>query len=162
MIDSSKFMEKVLQYYRFKMVRPFLKGDVMDFGGNKGELKKYVKGNYTVVNYDHSKMDNKKFDTIVALAVIEHLSVSDIYDLFKKFKNVLRTESQVIITTPSVIAKPVLELMVIVGLADKDNIAEHKHYWNKKEIIDLAQKTGFSVIKYKRFQLGFNQFAVFK
>ena len=36
-------VEKFLQNYRFKIVKPYLNGDVLDFGGNKGELKKFVK-----------------------------------------------------------------------------------------------------------------------
>ena len=62
-------------------------------------------------------------------------------------------------TTPTKMAKPVLEFMAFVGIVDKDNIAEHKHYWSKKEIYDLAEKAGFVVKKYKKFQIGFNQLA---
>ena len=142
------------------MVIPLLKGDVLDFGGNKGELRRYVKGKYTVVNYDHSEMDNKRFDTIVALAVIEHLEVPEIYKLFKKFKNILNENGHILITTPTLIAKPILDLMALTGLAEKDNIDEHKHYWNKKELLDLAQATGFIVQKYKKFQMGFNEFVI--
>jgi len=66
MINSSMFLEKFLQNYRFKMVRPYLIGDVLDFGGNEGELKKLVKGKYLAVNYDHSVMKNNHYDTIVS------------------------------------------------------------------------------------------------
>ena len=52
MIDTSIILEKFLQAYRFKMVRPYLIGDVLDFGGNEGELKKMVKGSYLLVNQD--------------------------------------------------------------------------------------------------------------
>lgn len=36
MINSSKVFEGLLQQSRFKMAIPFLKGDVLDFGGNEG------------------------------------------------------------------------------------------------------------------------------
>ena len=160
MIDSSMFIEKYLQNYRFKMVKPYLIGDVLDFGGNEGELKKLVKGKYLAVNYDHSVMKNKHFDTIVSLAVIEHIPFKDVPKIFKKFKKVLNKNGRIFLTTPTKIAKPILDFMAFIGIVDKENIAEHKHYWNKKEIYELAKKTGFAVKKYKKFQMGFNQFAV--
>ena len=162
MIDSSIFLEKFLQNYRFKMVKPYLIGDVMDFGGNEGELKKFVKGKYLVVNYDHSVMENTSFDTIVILAVIEHIEFDEVFQIFYKFKKILNKRGRIVLTTPTKIAKPVLELWSFLGIVDKENIAEHKHYWSKKEIYQLANKTGFVVKKFKRFQLGFNQLAVFE
>lgn len=162
MIDSTIFLEKFLQNYRFRMVKPYLIGDVLDFGGNKGELKKLVKGRYLVVNYDHSIMKNAHFDTIVSLAVIEHLSVEEVFKIFQKFNLILNPGGRIFLTTPSRIAKPVLEFWAFIGIVDKKNIAEHKHYWSKKEIYGLAKKTGFAVKKYKKFQIGFNQLAIFK
>jgi len=162
MIDSSRFLEKILQNYRFKKVKPYLKGDVLDFGGNEGELKKLVKGNYLVVNYDHSVMENRQFDTIVSLAVIEHIDPDEVFMIFHKFKKTLNAGGRIFLTTPTKVAKPVLEFLAFLGILDKENIEEHKHYWSKEEIYDLADKTGFSVRRFKRFQLGFNQLAVFE
>jgi hypothetical protein len=45
-----------LQQYRFRKAIPFLKGNVLDFGGNDGELQQYVSGSYTLVNYDYGPM----------------------------------------------------------------------------------------------------------
>jgi 2-polyprenyl-3-methyl-5-hydroxy-6-metoxy-1,4-benzoquinol methylase len=160
MIDSRKPTEKLFQDWRFKIAIPYLAGDVLDFGGNEGELKKFVHGEYTLVNYDHSVMEGKTFDTIVALAVIEHINVPEVYQIFKKFKEKLKPGGKIILTTPTKTAKPILNFMTHIGLADKENIAEHKHYWTKKEIFDLAEENGFEIKKYKKFQLGFNQLAI--
>lgn len=162
MINSRKPTEKFFQNWRFKTAIPYLTGDVLDFGGNEGELKKFVRGDYTLVNYDHSAMEGKTFDTIVALAVIEHINIPEIYEIFKKFKEALRLDGKIILTTPTRAAKPILNFMVRLGLADKENIAEHKHYWNKKDLFNLAGKTDFAIKKYKKFQLGFNQLAIFE
>lgn len=162
MLNSSKRLEKFLQNYRFKMAKPFLKGDVLDFGGNYGELKKFVSGNYQVVNYDYSRLKNNKFDTIVCLAVIEHMEQKQVYEIFAKFKNLLKENGQIFLTTPAKAAKPVLSLLAFLGLIDKINILEHKHYWAENEIFSLAEKSGFKMIKYKKFQLGFNQLAILK
>jgi 2-polyprenyl-3-methyl-5-hydroxy-6-metoxy-1,4-benzoquinol methylase len=160
MINSSKVCESLLQQYRFKKAIPFLKGDVLDFGGNDGELEQYVSGSYTLVNYDHAPMKNKTFDTIVALAVIEHIPVGNVFDVFKSFNSKLRPDGTLLLTTPTPQAKPLLELMAFLNLLDKQNIREHKHYWTKEDIYNLAEKNGFVVIAYKKFQWGFNQMAI--
>ena len=160
MINSSKKLESFLQQYRFKIAIPFLKGDVLDFGGNEGELKQFVPGNYTLVNYDHTPMKNKTFDTIVALAVIEHIPVADVFEVFKSFKSKLRPDGTLLLTTPTPRAKPLCELLAFLHLLDKENIREHKHYWTKEDICNLAEQNGFTVKAYKKFQWGFNQMAV--
>lgn len=160
MLDSSSFLNKFLQNLRFKQAKIFLIGDILDFGGNRGELRKFVRGRYLAVNYDHAAMDNACYDTIVCLAVIEHIDMDEVFRIFYKFKNILNKNGRIFLTTPTKAAKPVLEFMALVGIIDKASIAEHKHYWRKKEIYTLAEKSGFVIKKYKKFQLGFNQSAV--
>jgi len=162
MIDNPMFLDKLLQSYRFKMVRPYLIGDVMDFGGNKGELKRFVEGRYLNVNYDHSVMENTHFDTIVCLAVIEHIEFDEVFKIFYKFKKILNREGRIFLTTPTKMAKPVLEFWAFLGVIDRGSIVEHKHYWSKKEIYQLANETGFVIKRFKKLQLGFNQLAVFE
>jgi 2-polyprenyl-3-methyl-5-hydroxy-6-metoxy-1,4-benzoquinol methylase len=162
MISRSKKMEAILQDWRFKKVKPYLNGSVLDFGGNKGELKKFVRGKYTLVNLDHSKMKGKKFNIIVLLAVIEHIGFKDVFKLFKKFKKHLLPGGKIFLTTPTKIGKPILDIMAFFNILDKKNMEEHKHYWSKKEIFDLAKKNGFVIEKFSRFQLGMNQLSIFK
>lgn len=155
-------MEKFLQKYRFRAAEPYLVGDVLDFGGNEGELKQLVKGRYLAVNYDHSLMDGTRWNTIAILAVLEHMHTADAFVIFRKFKRILSGDGNIVLTTPSKIAKPVLEFMAMLGIVGRDSIKEHKHYWNKREIYVLAERTGFVVKKYKKIQLGFNQLVVFE
>ena len=161
MLDNPKPLDKFLQSYRFKLVRPFLIGDVLDFGGNREELKPYVRGKYLAVNYDHSAMEDARFDTIVCLAVIEHIDQQEVYKIFLKFKKILKSDGWIFLTTPTKMAKPILEFLAFLRLINKDSIVEHKHYWSKKELVDLAEKSGLVIKKHKKFQLGFNQLAVF-
>jgi 2-polyprenyl-3-methyl-5-hydroxy-6-metoxy-1,4-benzoquinol methylase len=160
MINSSRLLEAFLQQSRFKKVRPYLNGDVLDFGGNKGELRKFVEGSYTLVNYDHSPMENKTFDTVVALAVIEHIEVNDVYTIFKEFGIKVKPNGKILLTTPTPFAKQLLEFLAYLNVLDRHNIEEHKHYWTRDEIGKLANENGFSVKKYKKFQLGFNQLVI--
>ena len=161
MIDVTKPMEKFLQDYRFRMAKPYLTGDVLDFGGNQGELGKFVHdGDYLAVNHDYTPMEGRAFDTIVSLATIEHLEVDDVYLLFWKFRKMLRKNGRIFITTPTPAARPILEFMAAIGVVDKVNIMEHKYYWDEDDLMKLAKDTGFHVLKYKQFQLGFNQMVV--
>lgn len=162
MINSGKFLEKFLQTYRFRKVKKYLTGDVLDFGGNNGELKPFVNGNYTLVNYDHSPMYGKEFDTIVLLAVIEHIEMAEVYTLFRQFSGLLKKGGILFLTTPTPNAKYILELLAFIRLLDKENIDEHKHYWNKHDLLDLAQDCGLEVVKYQKFQIGFNQYCILK
>lgn len=161
MIDTNKVVEKFLQNCRFSKVKSILKGDVLDFGGNEGELKRYVKGSYTLVNYDYTPMKGKMFDTIVILAVIEHIDVEKVFDIFQNFYEHLNNGGRIILTTPTPRSKWLLELLADMDILDKQNILEHKHYWNKAEIINLALSAGLKVDVYYNFQLGMNQFAIF-
>ena len=162
MIDTTIKFEKFLQNQRFKRVKRYLYGDVIDFGGNRGELKPFVSGQYTVVNYDHTPLKTLKADTIISLAVFEHMTVEEVYEVMKLFKKALRLNGKIFITTPTLISHPVLWILSRVGILEKENIDEHKHYWNKKELNNLAKKNGFKMTEYAKFQLGFNQFAVFE
>lgn len=155
----NKFMETFLQKRRFSKALPYIVGHVLDFGGNRGELENHLKhsASYTCINDEN--IPDKKYDTVVALAVIEHLPVNRVYKVLQKFR---KTNGQVVITTPSKQSKPILEFMAWLGITDRENIREHKHYWNRKELFDLAKSTGFSVMRYKRFQFGLNQLFIIK
>ncbi|OGF24238.1 hypothetical protein A3H09_01180 [Candidatus Falkowbacteria bacterium RIFCSPLOWO2_12_FULL_45_13] len=107
-------------------------------------------------------MENVHFDTIACLAVIEHLHAPEVLAVFHEFKSILNKGGRIILTTPTRAAKPILEFMAWLGIIDQANLAEHKHYWNEKEIRALAEKSGLAIKKYKKFQLGFNQLAVFE
>ena len=160
MIDSKKSLEKYLQQKRFETAKKWIVGDVLDFGGNDGELKPLVTGEYTIVNYDHGPMVGKSFDTIVTLAVVEHIPVEDVYKIFESFKKQLRPNGKIILTTPTPRSKPILEALASIHILDKQNIEEHEHYWSQEELQNLATRSGLEIVHYEKFQLGCNQFAV--
>lgn len=163
MIDPKKItLERFLQNYRFRMVKKFIKGDVLDFGGNEGELKPLVLGKYTIVNYNRGNMFKDTYDTVVLLAVIEHIEVLEVYKIFSEFKPLLRKGGKIFLTTPTIFCMPILEILSRIGFLSRENILEHKHYWSRKDIFKLAESNGFKVSKYRKFQLGLNQYAVFE
>ena len=161
MININNPLERILQNFRFSKVKNHLIGDVLDFGGNDGELGRFVSGKYTIINYDHTELEKNSYDTIVSLAVIEHIDKDEVFKIFKIFKKVLKTNGLIYLTTPTPSSKIILETLANIGLLERQNILEHKYYWNEKDISDLAKETGFAVKEYQKFQFGFNQFAIF-
>lgn len=160
MIDTKKSLEKKLQQRRFDKVKDWIQGDVLDFGGNEGELKPMVLGDYTLVNYDHAPIMEKTYDTIVSLAVVEHLHINEVYNIFSIFKKQLRPKGKIILTTPTPRSKPILDTFAFFHILDKQNIEEHKHYWTEQELTNLAVKSQLEIIYYDQFQLGCNQLVV--
>ncbi len=158
---SKKLVEKILQKQRFKKILPFVKGkSVLDFGGNKGELKEYISQKYTLCNEDYSVLKGKKFDTIVSLAVVEHIQLEQVLKIIKMLREHLNKNGRIIITTPTKRNKPVLEFLAKINLLDRENIKEHKHYWSKEELFNLAKKVDLDISHYKKFQFGLNQIIV--
>ena len=178
MIDTKgKWMERFLQKKRFGKIYKYIKGDsILDFGGNKGELEKYYL-NKLVLPYDpyeyynyylkYKCCNNIKelgeeglFDNIVSLAVIEHIEYDNVFPIMRKLTKYLKPKGRIIITTPTKLSILPLEIMSRLGVTDRKNIEEHKHYWSKKELFELADNLDLKVRLYKKFQFGMNQLIV--
>jgi hypothetical protein len=161
-MNSSLFFENILQRMRFSKALPFAAGDILDFGGNQGELQKYILSykTYRCINdISEIKIDGV-YDTIFMLAVIEHIELDQVNKILKILKTHLRTDGKIIITTPSSILQRPLELLAKMGFLDYANIAEHKHYWNRDDFRDQAVSCDFN-FEYSRFQFGLNQMVIF-
>jgi 2-polyprenyl-3-methyl-5-hydroxy-6-metoxy-1,4-benzoquinol methylase len=103
-----------------------------------------------------------KFDKIVMLAVLEHIEVNNVDNLLAEFKKVLKNKGQIILTTPTPISKPLLEILAKLGIINNDEIADHKKYYSKTDITELAHKNKLKLVSYKLFQLGFNSEIIFE
>lgn len=167
-MKSEKVVERFLQNQRFGRIKDFVKGDILDFGGNKGEVKEYLDkygppiiNRYVYCNYDYSKIEGD-FDITLMLAVLEHLPEKDMEKIFEFLVSKLKNNGRMIIITPTKIAKPVLEFLAFLRILDKENIKEHKKYWNFKDLKELADRYNLKIEKYYKFQLGFNQMIIFR
>jgi hypothetical protein len=159
MLDTLKFLEKFLQQWRFRKAIPYLSGRVLDFGGNRGELKDHilVKEEYFFTNdIFHVR---GKWDNIACLAVLEHMSYSVGAETLLMLYSHLESHGTIVVTTPSKILHPVLRVLAWCGLLDRKNIEEHKHYWNKREFQKIANALKINM-RYERFQFGLNQLVV--
>lgn len=158
--------------------------EVLDFGcGHQGYFLKYISANIKSgmgIDYDAPEknagnikfkkfkyvdklpLENSSFDAVVMLAVLEHIDLDKVKLLFSEFNRVLRQRGKIILTTPTKLSKPLLELLAGFKIINRGEIADHKKYYSKNDVVKLASKTGFKIVSYKLFQLGFNSVAVLK
>lgn len=100
-------------------------------------------------------------DRVFLLAVLEHLDQDAV--IIDECFRILKKGGKIILTTPTTVAKPVLEFLSYrLHLISEESIREHKHYYNKKELQDLLRQHHCECEAYKLFQICFNQLLVGK
>ncbi len=92
------------------------------------------------------------------LAVIEH--IWDPTWILSEVKRVLNDAGLFIVTTPTPLAKPVLELLSFIRIINPAEIKDHKKYYSGKELLSLLRSSGFKVIYYRKFEFLMNQITV--
>lgn len=162
-MNANLLVEKVLRVMRFKKAVKHLKGDyVLDVGCDNMAFEKWVgaERSYKGIERDYSGITHNTYSTIVMLAMIEHLPPSELHGKLNMLRYCLKDGGRFVITTPTPIAKTPLDIMANLGLLEKEGIREHHHYYNKKELFELARFHSLKVIHYSKFQLGMNQILV--
>lgn len=176
-------LERFLQLLRFHVIFPFINKDtkVLDLGcGYKGTLlnilspnisegigvdvsvtKSKIAKNVKLIDQKGVKLPKDYFDLITCLAVVEHLEKPE--KLLTTAYKSLNKNGKMIITTPSPIAKPILEFMAFkLGVISKQEIKDHKKYYNKKKLLELLMSCGFKRknIEIKNFSFGLNTLVI--
>ncbi len=98
------------------------------------------------------------FTKIVSLASLEHLD--DPASLLRESRRLLGRGGMLILTTPTPAAKPVLVALAAFGIVNKEEIAEHRRYFGRDELVGLCRAAGFSRVEHRHFELGFNQLVI--
>ncbi|MDO8512145.1 MAG: methyltransferase domain-containing protein [bacterium] len=177
------FLERPLRYCRFNKIKKHINknSNVLDLGcGYNGDFLKYIEtdlGAGTGVDISVNASNSPKirlvrgnledqlcfaenvFDVVVSLANLEHLSNPE--KMLKEIKRVLKPGGILLLTTPSKRAKPVLEFLSFgLGIISKQEIADHKHYFDEKSLRKYINDAGFSYCQHKYFQLFMNNFVI--
>ncbi|MBI5560852.1 MAG: methyltransferase domain-containing protein [Deltaproteobacteria bacterium] len=119
---------------------------------SRGNIKLY-KWQFT----DTLPFQDESFDMVTMMAVLEHLEYPE--SVMVEIHRVLKQGGRLLMTVPTPAAKSILEFLAFrLGIISRDEIADHKKYWEEKDIYSLCQNTGFSIGRYKKFQFGFNSF----
>ena len=175
---------RYLDKKRLAITNPFLEEKILDVGCGPAttyylnNIKEYVgieRGRKHVMNlrkkfplaefYDLDLEKDKfnfkdKFDTIILLAVIEHIKNPD--NLFRELKKCLNQDGKIVITTPTPIGNFIHDVLSKVGITSKEATREHVNIYDFKKFFNTAEKYGLKVIKYKKFQLGCNSLTILK
>jgi 2-polyprenyl-3-methyl-5-hydroxy-6-metoxy-1,4-benzoquinol methylase len=102
---------------------------------------------------------DSSFDVVTMLAVLEHLDYPE--QMLREILRVLRPEGAIVVTVPSRAAKPVLEFLAYrLHIVSEPEIRDHKRYYVREDLAELASATGFALQHHRYFQFGMNNFAV--
>jgi len=185
-MNKMNFFDMILSKMRYSKVKKYIKKEfvVADIGCYKDawflrSVSKEIKKGYGFdLKAENKKEDNieiisinlegkntlkykEEFDLVIALALLEHLSEPE--QFLKNISFCLKKGGIIVLTTPSPRAKPLLEFLAYkLHLISEDSIREHKTYFSKQHLINTLSKTGFSIIEFKKFQFGLNQFVAAK
>jgi SAM-dependent methyltransferase len=172
-----------LQRQRLKIVRPYLRGDILDLGcgdaallplvgpgqaytgvDGRGALVADLRGQYPQREFYQRDLDREplavpgRFDTIVMLAVIEHLS--DPARILRQLPGCLKPGGQVLMTTPSPVGDRVHQVGARAGLFSMEASQEHNIIFTPAVLREYLERNGLHLSEYRPFLLGGNQLFV--
>ncbi len=98
-------------------------------------------------------------DFVTLIAVLEHLENHNAI-LLESYR-ILKPGGKIVITTPTPANKPLLEFLAFkIGIVSKREIAEHKTYFWKGELVKGLEESGYKNIKHEYFELWLNNFVI--
>lgn len=187
MVNKLSILSKWLESKRINLTKPYIKGDVLDVGcgpaTNYRSLKNKI-GAYYGIEYDKKHVEKlkkmypkakffskdldkdnldlkKKFDTVVSLAVIEHI-YNQKHFIEQLIKN-LKPKGRLVLTTPTPFGNDIVHRFgAWIGLFSKVQGDDHIVLYNKKRFQLVAKDFNLRLVKYKSFQLGCNQMVIFQ
>jgi SAM-dependent methyltransferase len=166
-------LSSYLRRRRFRAAIPHIKGKVLDFGCGTGELAGFFPpADYCGVDRDLGSLqaaskkrpqhifsqflpDEDGFDTIVLLAVIEH--VENPSEMLKELRARLRPGGRIVVTTPHPSFGWVHTLGARIGFFSSEASEEHESLLGLEGMRRTAHEAGLRLTLYRRFLLGANQ-----
>lgn len=146
--------------YKANFIKKISNKDCNCFGVDISVDKDINSDKVTLLSHDLNielPFDDNSFDVVVSLANLEHLNNPKY--VLNEINRVLRPGGKLLLTTPSIYAKPVLEFLSFkLHLISENEIRDHKNYFYKKMLVDMLAQAGFSSIKHKYFQVFMNNF----
>lgn len=124
-------------------------------------LRDEISTENALITRDSNKIEKQNYDLISMFAVLEHLPYPNFN--FDPILNKLKVNGYLLITTPTMAAKPILEFLSFrLGMISRREIEEHTHYFDLIEIPNLFKKYSLQVVKAKRFELGLNNYVLLR
>ena len=174
--QASGILSPWLRKQRIKIVALYLGNKILDYGCGIGALAEICRGKgYLGVDIDKESIDiarrqypdlqfaynipvDEQFDTVVMLAVIEH--IKEPIGLLRQVENILKPEGQVLITTPHPCVDAIYNFGSKIGLFSPQACEEHEHLFDYNGMSKVLNQTGLIIQHYRRFLCGANQLFV--
>jgi 2-polyprenyl-3-methyl-5-hydroxy-6-metoxy-1,4-benzoquinol methylase len=175
-----------LQGSRYRRVRPWLRGSLLEVGCGWSALPDalppevtdyagcdidhdvimglsaiYPQFHFVTVDLDMEPLPEGSgpYDTILATAVIEHLF--NLRSVTERLTSVLKPGGRIVLTTPTPIGNDlVLPITSALRLTSKSAHDDHISILNRKRFLHLTREVGLRLVRYERFQFGLNSLAV--
>jgi len=110
------------------------------------------------VDREPLSLGNSEFDTVLMVAVIEHLSAPE--RVITEVRNHMKPGSRLVITTPTVLGSAIHRGGARLGLFAHEAVADHKCVYGGKSLSDLLRRCRMDVVRHTFFELGANQLCV--
>lgn len=155
---------------------PYVRGRVLDFGCGDGEVaawrrpEEYVgvdrdpaalamaRARFPTHRFEPEIPRHEQFDTVLALAVIEHLPCPEAW--LRQAASILHPEGSVVLTTPHPAFRRIHDYGAALGIFSHAASEEHESFLGHDRLRALAKACGFHLVRYRRFLLGANQLVV--
>jgi 2-polyprenyl-3-methyl-5-hydroxy-6-metoxy-1,4-benzoquinol methylase len=167
-----------LRRTRMKAARPYLCGRVLDWGCGNGDLCRFIpaetylgvdvdeavlaeaRQNYPAATFLAAKdfAQSELFNTIAALAVIEHLP--DPASFLRRISHSLAHNGRIVLTTPNPLLDWAHGFGAKFGVFAFESHEEHQSLMNRRGLERTAREAELRVIHFERFLYGANQLAV--
>jgi len=102
----------------------------------------------------------EQFRTVVALAVIEHVSDPD--GFAAALVAATQSKGRIVISTPAPVGEVVHHAGARVGIFSRDASEEHDSVMSRDELLATFERAGAQPLRYRRFMFGMNQLAIFR
>ncbi len=170
---------------RVVQVAPYVKGSVLDLGCGRAPIlqtlpvsaqylgvdaykpviahltERYPGRRFLCRDFEREPLAiSEHFDTILLMAVIEHLSKPE--QVLAELLPLLQPGGHLVLTTPTPFGNQIHHLGSRVGLFSKEAAEDHKFIFDQRSLETLLTRCGFQVIQYKRFLFHQNQLCVAK
>lgn len=169
-----------LRRQRLKAAKPYLSGRILDVVCGSGALAALVAADrYLGVELDEASLQQarlrfpthqfvsempepiEKFESIISLAVIEH--VSDPAQFLRTLAGCLNdtSTSRLVVTTPHPAVDWIHDVGAAIGLFSKHANEEHEDLLDRAKLEIASNQAGLKLLFYRRFSFGVNQIAVY-
>jgi 2-polyprenyl-3-methyl-5-hydroxy-6-metoxy-1,4-benzoquinol methylase len=179
-----KFFDRVLQYWRIAKARPYIQpgGRVLDIGCADGAMFRYLEGrieeglgidpdldqtvdmgSYQLIRgwFPQDLPDDRLFDAITLLAVVEHLPAESLTALAQNCARYLKPGGYLIVTVPESSVDRILDLLKLLRIIDGMSLEEH-YGFDSAQAPSLFAVDGMRLYRAGKFQLGLNNLFVFE